>query len=118
MIKSVLICVACVACGPTVEYVPTTNVIRPGRLPPEAVTVYLGQPPCPYQELGFVETSPLWPKSHAEQLWQLRTAAGQNGANAILVLDHRESSGHHDEHHAGAGGFTAMAVEMQPCELR
>ena len=102
-----------VACAPAIEYVPTTSIVRPGRLPPEAVAVFLGQPPCAYTELGFVETSPFLPKSHADQLWELRTAAGQNGANAIIVVDHREPSSHH--HGNGEGGFTAIAVELNSC---
>ena len=98
-----------VGCAPTVEYIPTSNAISARRVAPQAVTVFFWPPPCPYTQLGIVETSPLWPKSHNEQIWQMRTAAGQNGADAIIIAQHEEP-GHHSN-----GGFTAIAIAMGSC---
>lgn len=102
--------VAVSACGPSIEYMPLTNVRPARRMSPEAVAVLIAPPACPYAQLGMVETTPIWPKSHNEQLWQMRQMAGEHGADAILIIDHRET-----EHHGAARSFTAVAIAVGPC---
>ena len=92
-----------VACGPTAEYVPYSNMPTPSAISPQDVAVYWAPPPCPYRELGFIETTHIWPVSHAQEIWELRRLAGRNGAGAIIIAEH-------EHEHGGGGNFTAVAI--------
>lgn len=114
MLRSVLSLLALSACGPTVEYMPLANVTPTRRVPAESVAVFLGPPACSYTQLGMIETSPILPRSHNDQLWQMRKVAGEYGADAIIVVDHHEPE--HGHHGGGtAGGFNAVAIALGPC---
>lgn len=103
------------ACTPPGVQYATTNpstTPTPPR-PAEAVQLYFTPPACPYVEIGYVETTPPvlrrdW--TIEQKLRQMRDAAGQRGADAILVIGHNDTSGHGHEAKVTSHDFSAVAL--------
>lgn len=96
---------ACV--GAYVDYAPTRAVVPLAPVPAEAVAVYVGAPPCAYSEIGIMEAHDgSMGSSLEDKLWAMRSTAGRNGANGVIVIDHQDSGDHHStDHH-----YTGLAV--------
>src|SRR5882672_3472122 len=91
------------ACGPAVSYAPFRAA--PNRVvPAAAVEVFFAPPRCPFQELGMVEAHAGYAQLE-DAVLAMRAAAGQRGADAILIADRR----FHTVHRGGTI-YTAIAV--------
>ena len=107
------IAVLTTACaGPGVQYAPTNPSPRPTPpRPGDAVQVLFTPPACSYVEIGYVETTA--PMLHRDwtipqKLQAMRDAAGDQGADAILVIDHKDGGG---DHHSGySHNYAAVAL--------
>ena len=89
--------VTATACGPSVSYAPFRAAPIARHVPAGGVEVFFTPPRCAFVELGMLESQTSF-SSMSEGLDQMRAAAGAQGADGLILVDHQDSSG---DHHTG-----------------
>ena len=87
---------------------------RPVQAPAD-VAVLFRDPTCTFEELGLLEVTPsAYGTTLQEEVDLLRAEGGRRGANAIIMLDHNDSSG--DKHHSSVvHAYSALAISISSC---
>jgi len=87
-------CLLVSACAARASYVGMAPAGPPR--PSDTVAIMFGSPPlnCAYREVGYVEGESN-NQAPADALEAMRVQAGRRGADAIVLIDHQDPSGHH-----------------------
>lgn len=103
-------------CSPIVYYVPTNAPAGANPRPASEVQVFIGSAPkeCPYRELAYVEGIAR-AGSPPETMRLMREEAAKHGADAMILRDHQDPSGHHSSGYGHTYTAVAVAFLQKPC---